>query len=82
MKVIKEGSGQRGWSTEATCTGAGNGKGGCGAVLLVEAPDIFSTYSHARDESTQYKTFKCCQCGVLTDLKGVPSHVGNRKENT
>ena len=36
MKVLQPGRPQQGWSTEATCTGKGNGDGGCGARLLVD----------------------------------------------
>jgi len=43
MKVIQKGRGQKGWAKEFTCTGKGNGDGGCEAVLLVEADDIFRT---------------------------------------
>lgn len=68
MKVLEPGRPQKGWSTEATCTGAGNGKGGCGAKLLVEQTDLFRTASHARDETTCYITFRCPECGVNTDL--------------
>lgn len=68
MKILKEGRPQKGWSIEATCTGAGNKGGGCGAVLLVEQPDLFKTYSSARDETTMYITFKCAACGVKTDI--------------
>jgi len=72
MKVLKEGREQSGWSTEATCTGAGNGDGGCGAVLLVEAGDVYETTSWARDEQTSYATFCCMACGVETDLTPKP----------
>jgi hypothetical protein len=75
MKVIKKGTGQKGWSTEATCTGNGNGGGGCGAVLLVEQDDLFSTMSSARDEDTYYTTFRCVECKVLTDIKNVPANI-------
>jgi len=75
MKVLKKGRQQKGWATEVICSGQGNGGGGCGAVLLVEQGDLFHTASHARDETTVYTTFRCCECGVLTDIKvppGVP----------
>ena len=36
MKVLKKGNGQKGWTKEFTCSGAGNGNGGCGAELLVD----------------------------------------------
>lgn len=70
MKVIKPGREQKGWAKEFTCTGGGNGGGGCGAVLLVEQDDVFRTESHHYDGSSDYyNTFKCAQCGVLTDIK-------------
>lgn len=67
MQVLKKGRKQKGWAKEFECTG--NGSGGCGARLLVEQKDMFVTQSHARDETTNYNTFKCCECGVLTDIK-------------
>ena len=68
MKVVKEGRPQEGWAEEYECTGEGNDGGGCGAVLLVEEGDLSCLYSHARDETTAYLTFSCCQCGVKTDI--------------
>jgi hypothetical protein len=68
MRVLKPGRKQRGWSVETVCTGTGNGGGGCGAKLLVEQGDLFKTTSQARDETTTYVTFRCSECGVLTDL--------------
>ena len=78
MKVLKPGREQKGWSMEATCTGRGNGEGGCGAELLVEEDDIYRTVSGHYDGSTDYyETFKCSECGVETDFKTgiVPSKV-------
>jgi hypothetical protein len=75
MKVIRKGRKQRGWAKEYTCTGAGNGNGGCGAVLLVEEGDLYHTYHHSYDGSSDtFTTFRCCQCSVQTDLT-VPSGV-------
>lgn len=68
MKVLRKGRQQSGWASEASCTGNGNGKGGCGARLLVEQSDLFITESHCRDETTRYVTFQCPECKVLTDL--------------
>lgn len=68
MKVLKKGRKQTGWSHIFECSGSGNGDGGCGAKLLVEEPDLFRQYSHARDETTAYISFKCPECGVLTDI--------------
>jgi hypothetical protein len=75
MKVLKSGSGQKGWSTKATCTGDGNQGGGCGAKLLVEEPDVFKTMTggnYGGDSPEPCATFKCPECGVLTDLKNFP----------
>lgn len=74
MKVIGKGRLQKGWSVEQKCSGAGNG--GCGAKLLVEESDLFLTHRFARDESRSFVTFKCCDCGVLTDVwEAVPNRV-------
>ena len=68
MKVIARGTPQRGWAKELGCTGKGNGAGGCGAQLLVEQDDVFRTASFAMGECTAYATFRCCECGVWTDI--------------
>lgn len=79
MKVLKKGREQNGWSTEQICTGEGNGKGGCGAKLLVEQGDLFHTYRSYYDGSEDtFTTFKCAQCGVKTDIKDVPYHVTSK----
>jgi len=73
MKVIEKGRPQKGWAKEFSCTGVGNGKGGCEAKLLVEQDDVFRTDSYHYDGSHEtYNTFKCPDCGVLTDIKYVP----------
>jgi hypothetical protein len=70
MKVIKKGRQQSGWSNEFKCTGSGNGGGGCGAVLLVETPDLFTTHHHDHGGGHDvFVTFECSECGVLTDIK-------------
>ena len=69
MEVIKPGNGQKEWSEEFTCTGKGNGGGGCGALLRVVQSDLFITASGHYDGSTDYyTTFKCSECSVLTDI--------------
>jgi len=69
MKIIKPGREQNGWSIEATCTGEGNGGGGCGAVLLVEAPDLYITSrSPMGRDYEEFATFRCPSCRVETDL--------------
>ncbi len=69
MQVLKKGREQRGWSKEYTCTGKGNGGGGCGALLLVSEYDIYQTSSSDYGGGTDYyKTFSCSECGVETDI--------------
>lgn len=68
MKVLEKGREQSGPAFKAACTGAGNDGGGCGAKLLVEAGDLFETFSHARDETDTYVTFACPDCGTKTDV--------------
>jgi endogenous inhibitor of DNA gyrase (YacG/DUF329 family) len=72
MKVLVKGRKQKGWAKELVCTGAGNGGGGCGTQLLVERADLFKTYRSIRDETDYFVTFKCPECGVLTDVKDSP----------
>jgi predicted RNA-binding Zn-ribbon protein involved in translation (DUF1610 family) len=72
MKVIEKGRPQKGWAREFWCTGAGNGDGGCGALLLVELGDLFQTTSCHMGEVDYFVTFKCPDCGVLTDIDRSP----------
>jgi hypothetical protein len=75
MKVITPGRQQKGWATETTCTGKGNGGGGCGALLLVDEGDLYKTFTGANyggDTPEPVATFKCAACGVLTDLENFP----------
>lgn len=75
MKIIKPGREQKGWAKELECTGAGNGGGGCGAVLLVEQADLFQTSrSYMDGETERFATFTCAACDVDTDAT-VPSSV-------
>lgn len=76
MKVIKPGRPQKGWTKEYSCTGRGNGGGGCGARLLVEEGDFYHTRSSHYDGSNEiYTTFRCPQCRVQTDVNDVPGGV-------
>lgn len=76
MKVLQKGREQKGWATEAVCTGEGNGGSGCGARLLVDQGDLFRTSSSHYDGSTdRFVTFRCSECGVETDLENVPGGV-------
>lgn len=78
MKVLKPGREQTGWSSERVCTGAGNGGGGCGAKLLVEEKDLFLMHSYVHVDHDVFVTFRCIQCGVLTDINDCPSGVRSR----
>lgn len=62
MRVIKPGRSQTGWSKEHICTGLGYGMGGCGAVLFIEATDLYKAGPLHRP------TFTCCECGRQTSL--------------
>ena len=68
MKVLEKGRTQTGWAGEFRCSGDGNGRGGCGAKLLVEKGDLFITQSFVADETIRRLTFMCPDCGVLTDI--------------
>ena len=75
MRVLQKGSGQKGWATEATCTGYGNGGGGCRAILLVEERDLYVTCrsDYTGMDKEFFATFKCPECGIETDLQNPPS---------
>lgn len=79
MKVIKEGDGRKGWAKEFKCTGGGNGNGGCHAILLVEANDLYKThnYDYGGGHDT-FTTFECPLCHNETDVS-VPSSVEVRE---
>ncbi len=70
MKVLTPGRPQRGWAKEFTCTGSGNGGGGCGATLLVEQGDLYKTHNYDYSGGHDvYITFTCACCSVETDIK-------------
>jgi hypothetical protein len=76
MEILKPGRKQTGWAIEITCTGEGNGGGGCSALLLVDQSDLYRTFRRFYDSSSEtFITFTCAACGVETDLKNVPSGV-------
>lgn len=84
MKVIKKGREQKGRAKEYECTGAGNRNGGCGAILLVEEGDLFQTSNSDYGGDTEhYVTFRCPECGSLTDPIDTPFYgVNLNKERT
>ena len=80
MKVLQHGN-PNGWEIEWDCSGAGNGNGGCGALLLVAEDDIFVTANtdYAGD-TDYYYTFKCPDCGRMTDIpaKKIPTAIRDK----
>lgn len=79
MKVIEKGKREK-WALEVRCTGNGNGEkeGACGALLEVEADDIFQTSSHPYGDSspTYYYTIECPQCKTWTDIPNkIPDYI-------
>lgn len=68
MKVLTKGTVSKPWSASLTCTGVGNGDQGCGAFLLVEQRDLFLTQGFTCVDHDVCVTFKCCECGTLTDI--------------
>jgi hypothetical protein len=70
MKVIKSGTGQKGWAREIACKGYRGNGGGCGALLLVEQADLFKV--HLDGDYTEVGppsiAFKCPECGQCTDI--------------
>ena len=84
MKVVKK-SEKPFWSKEVQCTGEGNqynngkkGKAPCGAILEVNANDIYITKSYSYDSSVDlYFTIKCPECGCETDIpaKDLPTEI-------
>ena len=79
MEIIKKGTGQKSWSKEYSCTGSGNGGGGCGAQLLVSLTDIYHIKSTDISGSTDhYYTFKCPCCSVETDISDIPCSIKSK----
>lgn len=75
VKVIKKGRPQRGWAKQITCTGKGHGRGGCGAVLMVEESDLRrSVDARGRRETDEdvIVYFVCSECGVKSQVKNYP----------
>jgi len=71
MKVLEKGKPP---SRNLVCTGRGNGGGGCSAKLEVERSDLFQTSRHSYGDQypDYFITFKCPDCGVLTDIDDFP----------
>lgn len=68
MEVLKPGVPTE-WSTDVECTGNGNGRFGCGALLRVVAADLRyyagTDYPISRSPAV---TVRCPECGKMSDL--------------
>jgi hypothetical protein len=76
VKVIKKGRQQKGWAKQITCTGKGHGRGGCGAVLLIEESDLLrgERWVMGRDHEV-WVYFVCSECGVKSEVNNYPGDV-------
>ncbi len=73
MKVIQPGREGPQWSHRFTCTGSGNGDGGCSAILQVDKDDLYRTYRcDYLGDRDYFNTFRCPLCGAETDVKVPP----------
>lgn len=85
MKVLNEG---KKWSIKHYCLGIGINGGGCGAVLEVEAEDIYAIPILKDEETPDFMyskqdfcyTFKCPCCNIETDINAskLPTTVKRR----
>lgn len=81
MKVIKKGTGQKGWAKELECTAKDNGDTGCRAILLVEESDIKYTGEKGGNYlESGYSAFGfiCPECNQITDIDDLPRIVTNK----
>lgn len=79
MEVLVKKSNKANWKMVLKCTGYGNEQGNgrkghlpCGAVLKIDADDIFLTFSggnYLEEGDIIHYTCKCPECGSLTDIK-------------
>lgn len=75
MKILEEG---KKWSINCRCRGFGIIGGGCGALLEIEANDIYAIIKKVEDETSELMylrdeycyTFKCPCCNIETEIDG------------
>ena len=81
MRVVKEGHGTNPIIGEFECTGVGNGGGGCKALLEVQLNDLryYEGSDYPIGRRNAY-TFRCPECGTLTDLAQEDWPVGAQRE--
>jgi hypothetical protein len=79
MKVLVKNSEK--WKKEVVCTGKGNGGLGCKSVLEIEAEDLYKTQNcDYRGDCDVYSTITCPECGVETDVEGIPYKIQQKLE--
>lgn len=72
MDILKPGKEPQKWALEVVCSGYGHYDDGCEAVLRVHKEDLYQTEHPSNELFVGYYTsitFRCCSCGVETDLK-------------
>lgn len=82
MEVLEEG---KKWSINYRCNGIGFPGGGCGALLKIEAEDIYAIIKNIDEETDEFMysksdycyTFKCPCCNIETEIceKELPINV-------
>lgn len=69
MRILQHGKPKEEWIHITHCTGEGNPKEGCGALVELHTDDLFYTAkSYMGKEETRYLTFQCAECDALTDI--------------
>lgn len=70
MKVLKKGRDYQAWTKDLVCSGEGNGKVGCGALLKVTVDDLYNTYAKSNIVGGRNLciTFCCPSCMVESDV--------------
>lgn len=68
MKVLRAGKTPRKWSLKMSCTGAGYGARGCGAVLRIGQEDLFVPEDRA-EKLHCVAAILCPLCERVTDLE-------------
>lgn len=73
METKKKGRKQYGWAGDFECTGKGRNVKGCGAILIVSQIDLYPTSQQSVGDSSSdhFKTFRCPECFVETNVDGV-----------
>lgn len=66
MQIIR--AANAAWTKQVVCTGKGNNRDGCGALLLVSVGDLY----YVDDSAGYYATFMCANCSKETSFLYYP----------